>query len=247
MMRARGLRLSGRQVRYRQAGGGGRTVALVHGLGLSSRFWTPHYPALAEAGLHAVAPDLPGFGESPGPGFGMSVEETADWLIAFADALDFDRPAWLGHSLAAQAALALASRSPDRASALILASPVGAPGPLRRTRQAVGLLRDLSRERAALVPAVLREYARTTPAAYLGTWLKAGRDQPLERTGTVRCPTLILVGRHDPIVPDGYVSALRGSIPRANVVRIPDGAHGVAFGHAEAFADEIVRFLTDAG
>ena len=243
MMRVRRLAISGRRVCYREAGDG-RTIVLVHGLGLSSRFWSRHYATLAEAGLRAIAPDLPGFGQSDGPAFGMSVEETADWLLAFADAIGLERAAWLGHSLATQATLALAAGSAHRVSGLILASPTGAPGPFRRGRQAAGLLRDLSREPAALLPTVLREYVHTTPAAYIGTWWKAGADRPLDRAAAVRCPTLIVVGRHDPLVPDAYPALLRRSIPRARVVRIPNGAHGVAFGHAERLAQRISRFLT---
>src|SRR3954463_4329534 len=45
-------------------------VLLVHGYPASSYMWRPALTALAERGLYAVAPDLPGFGDSEpdGPG-----------------------------------------------------------------------------------------------------------------------------------------------------------------------------------
>ena len=44
-------------------------VLLVHGYPASSHMWRPALEALAARGLHALAPDLAGFGDSPpGPG-----------------------------------------------------------------------------------------------------------------------------------------------------------------------------------
>ena len=50
---------------YREQGpADGRPVLLVHGYPESSYMWREALPALGEAGWHAVAPDLPGFGDS---------------------------------------------------------------------------------------------------------------------------------------------------------------------------------------
>src|SRR5688500_13768001 len=43
---------------------GDPAVLLVHGYPESSYMWRPALDALAAAGLHAVAPDLPGYGDS---------------------------------------------------------------------------------------------------------------------------------------------------------------------------------------
>ena len=50
---------------YREAGGRSERVALlVHGYPESSYMWRHALPALAAAGWQAVAPDLPGYGDS---------------------------------------------------------------------------------------------------------------------------------------------------------------------------------------
>lgn len=42
----------------------GDPVLLVHGFPQSSYMWEPVEQAAADAGRHAVAPDLPGYGDS---------------------------------------------------------------------------------------------------------------------------------------------------------------------------------------
>ena len=51
----------------REAGEGGEPVVLLHGFPETSRSWRHQLPALAEAGFHAVAPDLRGYGRSDRP------------------------------------------------------------------------------------------------------------------------------------------------------------------------------------
>lgn len=236
------LRVAGRRVRYHEAGSGPPLV-IVHGLGLSGRFWRDHFPAFSRAGLRVLAPDLPRFGESEGPLFGQTIEEVAEWLLAFAAEVEVESAAWLGHSLAAQAVLELAARRPARAWALVLATPTGAPGRYRLARQALEFARDIGREPLALIPAVLREYVRGSPCAFLGSWIKAARHSPLEAAGAVRCPALLVVGRDDPVVPDDFPDALARRIGAAEIARLRGGSHGVVFEHRDEFDRRVIAFL----
>ena len=57
-------------IAYREAlpdgwDGAGRTALFLHGYPTSSYLWRNVLPAVAAAGCRAVAPDLPGFGDSP--------------------------------------------------------------------------------------------------------------------------------------------------------------------------------------
>ncbi len=53
------------------ASGAGEPFVLLHGLGASRRLWHRAAPLLVASGRRVLAPDLPGFGDSPpaGPGF----------------------------------------------------------------------------------------------------------------------------------------------------------------------------------
>ena len=58
--------VNGVRTRYRQAGGDGLPVILIHGLGASAEIWSANIGALASH--HRVyVPDLPGFGRTDKP------------------------------------------------------------------------------------------------------------------------------------------------------------------------------------
>jgi pimeloyl-ACP methyl ester carboxylesterase len=76
------------------------TVVLVHGFPDTSAIWIPTAEVLADHGLHAVAYDVRGAGESGAPGTvdGYRIDHLIDDLRAVADAVSPDRPVHLvGH------------------------------------------------------------------------------------------------------------------------------------------------------
>jgi pimeloyl-ACP methyl ester carboxylesterase len=106
--------------------GAGEPVVLLHGFPESSRSWRHQLPALAEAGFHAVAPDLRGYGHSDRP---REVEAYAlprlvgdlGGLIA---ALGYESAHVVGHDWGGSIAWAAAARMPERIRSLtIINSP----------------------------------------------------------------------------------------------------------------------------
>ena len=110
------IRVAGRPAHFDRAGDG-PPVILAPGLGLSTRFYDPLLEAFAAAGLQLVVPDMPGFGRTGGPLSGLPMPELATWLLSFADALELERPAWMGHSVGCQVAMRIAATRPERAAA----------------------------------------------------------------------------------------------------------------------------------
>src|SRR6266705_3989322 len=102
-------------------------VVLVHGWPLNRTIWSEVSPRLAASGIRVLAPDLPGFGESP-PLLGPSprVEAYAAELAAFLEAFGPHRFAVAGHSFVGYVALALAEASPHLVGGLgLIASRTG--------------------------------------------------------------------------------------------------------------------------
>lgn len=132
---------------------------------------------------------------------------------------------------------------PDRVAALALAAPTGAPQQHRLIRQLLALPRAALREPTGLLFAVARDYLRVLPTTYIGTWARAGRNDPLDIAPRVRCPTLILTGHRDPVVPASFVAALRERLPRARTVEIAGGNHGLPRDAAAPFAAEVAHFV----
>jgi esterase len=106
------------RLRYRDWGGTGRPIILLHGLASSCRIWDFTAPLLAER-FHTFAVDQRGHGLSDKPGSYTFAEVTGD-LAAFIDALGLERPVIVGHSWGAGVALRFAADRPDIPSAIAL-------------------------------------------------------------------------------------------------------------------------------
>ncbi len=86
--------------------GEGRPVVFLHGLTFDRTTWRPIMDRLE--GVRSVAVDLPGHGETGGPG--CSVDEAAGRVGELIEALELERPVVVGHSIAAAVALIYASQ-----------------------------------------------------------------------------------------------------------------------------------------
>jgi pimeloyl-ACP methyl ester carboxylesterase len=113
---------------------------------------------------------------TPGPRTGISAEDTAGFLLDFAAALGIRRAVWIGHSLGAQAVAELAARRPDRAAGLVLVGPTGEQGRGEVPRQVWALTVEAWRTSMQVRIGVARDYIRSSPARYIGTWLRHTRQ-----------------------------------------------------------------------
>src|SRR2546428_8930206 len=94
-------------------------VVLLHGWPLNRSIWSGVTPRIAAAGSRVLAPDLPGFGDSPSIELGRAtVEAYADEVAKFIGPFRARRVAVAGHSFGGYVALALAERLPDQVAGL---------------------------------------------------------------------------------------------------------------------------------
>ncbi len=108
---------------YRTAGERSDRVALlVHGYPESSHMWEHALGALAEAGWWALAPDLPGYGDSePGGGVGSGTwERHVEALGRFVRDLELPKVALVTHDWGVMVGLRWACEHPDAVNALVI-------------------------------------------------------------------------------------------------------------------------------
>ncbi|KFU82157.1 Pimeloyl-ACP methyl ester carboxylesterase [Amycolatopsis lurida] len=117
--------IDGRGVFYREAGDPtAPTLVLLHGFPTSSQMFRTLIPALADR-YHVIAPDHIGFGHSDAPPvdrFDYSFENLTAITLGLLDALDLDRFALYLQDYGAPIGLRIASRHPERISALVVQS-----------------------------------------------------------------------------------------------------------------------------
>jgi haloalkane dehalogenase len=105
---------------YRQAGNtGAPAVLLVHGYPESSYMWRHALAALANAGWRALAPDLPGYGDSE-PAPSGTWEQHIEALDRFVEALDPGPLVLVTHDWGVPIALRWACDRPGMAHALVI-------------------------------------------------------------------------------------------------------------------------------
>lgn len=212
------------------AGGEGKPVALVHGLGGWAGNWLAVAPPLARD-HRVIVPELYGHGGSEACRGATSLDPFADAVLAVLEHEEALPAAWVGHSLGALVGVHAALRRPAAVRALVLAA---APGITSSTRLAeatvtmLGILKpgrvvgrrseQVSQSRlgrtlsfggwgvadpAGLDPATAQGFL-DGPPQHADT-LTAGRalvvSDPRERLHEVACPCLCLWGANDNWVP----------------------------------------------
>lgn len=111
------------QLHYRDTGGDGPVLLLLHQSPVSSLQYAAAYGPLSAGGWRVIGLDTPGFGMSDAPEEVPTIGTYAESALALLDALGVRRAAVLGHHTGAQVAVDLAARRPDRVTAVVLAGP----------------------------------------------------------------------------------------------------------------------------
>ena len=225
---------------------GGATFVLVHGIGVSSRYFARLAASLTRFGT-VYAVDLPGFGSAPRPERELTVEAGAGLLSAFLRAEKLDDVVVVGHSMGSQFVVEVAAVSPSQVTGVVVIGAVVDERARAPWQQGMRLLRDVLRESPTANWIVGTDYLRSGLRWYL-TELPAMLDYRIEeRIRLVTAPVLVLRGERDPIAPQGWSERLAGYAPNARLISVPGAAHVVQHTATSAVARILADFATDAG
>ncbi len=104
--------------------GSGEPVVLVHGLGGCWQNWLENIPHLA-ASHRVIVPDLPGFGESPIPGWEITIEAYGKVLGRLLEELDTGPVSLVGNSMGGFISAEVVVAQPNHVKRLALVSAAG--------------------------------------------------------------------------------------------------------------------------
>ena len=248
-----------------QRRGVGPPLLLVAGLGSRARLWG-ELPRILADRFTVLAPDNRGVGGSRA-GATFTLEGAADDAAAVLGDAGLGPAGVLGVSMGGLIACELAAHHPAGVQRLVVASCAArlTPSHLRVLRFFELVMTRMAPEEAgeALMafafgasfadhyPGFVDQAARLwtlDPGDLPGALaqmahLRAGWDlRPL--LATIACPTLVLAGEIDPLVPASATRELAAAIPEARFREVPHAAHSVLAEGGAALLQEVIEFLS---
>jgi pimeloyl-ACP methyl ester carboxylesterase len=224
---------------------GAPTVVLVHGLGLSGRYFVPLARRLAAKGVTVLVPDLPGNARSRATVRRMpDVVRTADALARWHRQLVPGASLLVANSVGCQVVAALTARHPSLVRRLVLLGPALTPG-ASAWRQGGRLLADAFREPLSLIGVAAADYLLTGPLRFAVSLHHALRDAAVAFEGhlaRVAVPTLVVRGAGDTIASEAWTRRVARLIADGRAVEVPGAAHAAHFSTPETVAELIEEF-----
>lgn len=219
-------------------------IVLLHGLLMSSRYLLPTAALLCEH--HTVyLPDLPGFGNSDNPPHIYSLQEQADLLVGWLDALHIKQAIFLGNSLGSQILIDLAARYPNRVNTLILTAPTVDPHYHGLMPQFLRLVADGPLEDPRMVRPLLLGIFNGGLRRALRTFQDALADPVAQKLPQVVAPTLVIRGDRDLVVSQRWVEEVVELLPHAQLQVLTDAPHGVTYSTPAQVARVVRDFLQE--
>ena len=208
--------------------GRGQPVVLVHGIGVSARYFQRLAAELASSNA-VYAVELPGFGSTPWPRRPLSVPDLGEIVVSVLRMLDLRGAVLVGHSMGCQVATETAARAPELVHKLVLLGPTVNDQERSIGRQALRLAQDTLRESPAVNMMVFTDYLRSI-VPYVRTLPAMVNHRLEEALPRVSCPVVLMRGQRDPIVPSDWLHRLAASNPKATIVEVPDVPHVLMYG-----------------
>jgi pimeloyl-ACP methyl ester carboxylesterase len=252
----------------RGGSGDGPTVVYLHsaqgegqGLAFLDRLAESH---------EVVAPMFPGFGESEGLDAIDDMDDAVFHLLDLWERLGLEAPVVVGLSLGGWMAVEMATRYPDKVGALVLVNPAGlylqghtigdifgrTPGELAEdlfydqnhpVAQMLHALNDLTADvgrRIELPFEVVKPIVTTMAATAKLGWDPYLHNPKLpKRLWRVACPTLVVHGAEDRLIPPAHCAYYAEHIAGARHEDIPEAGHMLTLERPDELAAAVEAFL----
>lgn len=240
--------VDGVKVHYRESPGapGAASMMHVHGFGLSGSYLVPTAELLADD-FHTLVPDLPGFGRSGRSPAPLGVEGLAHAAASFLDDRQVATTTLVGNSMGCAVICEFAHHYPERLDRAVLVAPAGGlhNQPLGKALGQLAI--DSVREPPSLIKVAVPDYLRFGVPSTVRLFRALTRFPSLERLLEIHVPTLVVLGRADPLLPGpARVKEVAGRTASSVLLVVIDGAaHAINFSHPGELANVIRQFMTD--
>lgn len=259
------------QLFFRQWGGQGPVVVLIHGIPTNSFLWHSVGPFLGQT-CTVIAPDLLGYGQSPAaPAPRLTLPSQARYILGLLDRIGVERAHFVGHDLGGGIVQILATQHPERVQSITVidgvcfsnwpvpqvvgmrwpTAPEFEPGPLLvQTMLRLGI-----HNQSLLTPDLLAAFTEPFDGPEGAEALRRA-GEALEHHQTeevvndlpgIRVPVTILWGQYDRLLPAYWGQRLQQAIPTAQMHLLQGCGHFGMLDNPTLVAQELVQHLDRAG
>jgi 3-oxoadipate enol-lactonase len=253
---------NGISLRYDANGTGTKTVVLIHELGGALESWDYVLPFLTKH-FTVLRYDQRGFGFSEKIRGGLCLDTILDDLRSLLDGLSIKQPCHLlGSALGAGIGIAFAAKYPESVERLIACNPATKVKEDRRefleqrakTVESAGMRSVVDQSLNTSYPEIFRKDLKRFNQ-YRLRWLAncpfsfAAINRMLAEMDIttyfphVKCPTLVLAGTLDTLLPPDRMRPIAQSIPHSRYGEIESG-HFMALQSPEKLMEAVIPFLT---
>lgn len=238
---------------HTEIAGQGTPLLLIPGaLGTGAGDFSGQIGWFAARGFQVVAPDPRGYGQSRPPERDYPpdfYQRDAGDMFALMSALDLERFHIVGWSDGANIAVLMAAAQPERVEKLVLFGGQSHLTPEEiAALEAIRKISAWSPRAAQAMRAVYGDELEALWERYVDgqvALFEAGGDLYREELAKLRCPTLILHGARDPLVPGFHPQFLHRGIAGSRLHILPAGKHNIHQRYAEDFNALVHAFLTE--
>lgn len=227
-----------------------KTIVLIPGSGGDHTAWAYQCAGLKDH-FNVAAMELPGHGSSGGAGE-QDVPAYVEWVKETCVAFGIEKPVLVGHSLGAAITLSFAIRYPEFLSGIIafgggVKMPVN-PAILEGIKKDMAAVLAMTakiavakQNRERLAPILAKR--SPNPDVLYGDFLACDRLDISGHVQGIKVPTLLICGTEDKMTPQALSESLKGMIPGAQLVLIPEAGHMVMLEAPDAFNAAVKAFV----
>ena len=254
------------ELKHEEAGSG-YPLVLIHGFPHNRSLWAGQLFGLSDR-CRVIAPDLRGFGKSPGAP-PWSMESYADDIAELMERLSIEKAVIGGLSMGGYILFEFLRRYPERVHSVILADTrSGADNDETKTKRRA--LQEVARTRGATAvadaqitgmvgattrathPEIVRQVhsmLASAPVEGIVGALEAMMNRPdsADTLLEIDVPVLIVVGEEDALTPVKESQSMHAAIPGSTLAVIPDAGHVSNIEHPQEFNSALRNFLASVG